>query len=372
MNSPFRYGSVVEGDFFCPRKDLERQLVGYAKSGQNLVIYGERRMGKTSLVRKAIGGLAGSKLLYIDLYYIRSLADFCQRVLNGVADVKDKEPFLKRAMELVSRLRPTLGIDTKDGTPVISIDERLADQPESLRVAMGAIEKLARENGLCVIFDEFQDILKIQENPWGILAEMRSMIQFQSDTPYFYLGSVRNDMLKIFSDPDSPFFKSALPFEVGPIDKVEFVKFLQRRFRDGGRLAAPEFLSKVIDFADGVSGDVQELCDALWERTVAGSGVGEADLPAAFDCIFARESAGFEVTIDRLTPKQLRVLRALAANSEAKVFSSDFMEEARMTNSGAMKKTIDRFVADRIVFLRKGSYRFFNPFFKVWIQERLG
>ena len=43
-----------------------------------------------------------------------------------------------------------------------------------------------------------------------------------------------------------------------------------------------------------------------------------------------------------------------------------------MTNSGAMKKTIDRFVADRIVFLRKGSYRFFNPFFKVWIQERLG
>ena len=371
MENPFRYGSAVNGDFFCPRPELERQLKGYAKAGQNLVVYGERRMGKTSLVRKVIGGLPGARLLYIDLYYIRSLSDFCKRVMIGIADVKDKAPFLRRAMELVVRLRPTLGIDAKDGTPVISIDERLSDEPESLRIAMGAIEKLAKENGLCVVFDEFQDVLKLEDDPWGVLAQMRSTIQFQTDTPYFYLGSVRNEMLKIFSDPDSPFFKSALPLEVGPIDRVDFAEFLRRRFAAGNRKASLEFIAKVIDFADGVSGDVQELCDALWERSDRGATLDESALPAAMSCVFSREGGAFETALARMTPRQMRVLRVLAERPTAKVFSSDFMEASRMTNPGAMKKTIDRFVSDRLIFQKGDAYRFFNPFFREWIREKL-
>ena len=52
MKMPFRYGCVVDGEYFCPRPELERQLRRYAESGQNLVIQGERRMGKTSLVKR--------------------------------------------------------------------------------------------------------------------------------------------------------------------------------------------------------------------------------------------------------------------------------------------------------------------------------
>ena len=66
MKMPFRYGCVVDGEYFCPRPELERQLRNYAESGQNLVIQGERRMGKTSLVKKAISGMKGERLLYID------------------------------------------------------------------------------------------------------------------------------------------------------------------------------------------------------------------------------------------------------------------------------------------------------------------
>ena len=372
MTNPFRYGSAVEGEFFCPRPELERQLAAYARAGQDIVIYGERRMGKTSLVRKAIGGLSGDRLLYIDLYYIRSLSDFCKRVMNGVADVKDRASFLRRAAELVSRLRPTIGIDARDGTPVISIDERLAERPESLRVAMGAIEKLAKENRLCVVFDEFQDVLKIDDNPWGMLAEMRSTIQFQGDTPYFYLGSVRNEMLRIFSDPESPFFKSALPIEVGPIVPVDFAAFIVRRFKAGGRKVSSEFAARIIRFADGVSGDVQELCDALWERTDDGASVGEGDLPAALDCVFAREIGAFEAALARMTARQMRVIRALAEQPTGSVFAADFMKLAGMTNAGAMKKAIDRFITDRLIFMKDGVYRFSNPFFKEWIKDRLG
>lgn len=370
MNNPFRYGSAVMGENFCSRPELERQLISYAQSGQNLVVYGERRIGKTSLVRKAISSLGGARLLYIDLYYIRTLSDFCQRVFNGIADVKEKQPFFRRALELASHLRPVIGIDTRDGTPTISVDERLAEKPESLRVVMSAIEKLARENSLCVVFDEFQDILKL-DNAWGIIAEMRSTIQFQTETPYFFLGSIRNEMLRIFSDPSSPFFKSALPIEVGPIDKTDFASFLVKRFAVGERTVSVELAAKLIDFADGVSGDVQELCDALWERTERASVITESDLPKAMDCIYSREIGAFEAAIFRMTPRQLKVIRTLAETPGDKVFGSDFMTRARMTNPGAMKKTIDRFIADRLIFIKGDQYRFFNPFFREWLKDCL-
>ena len=100
---------------------------------------------------------------------------------------------------------------------------------------MGTIGKLAKEDKICVVFDEFQDILNLERSD-VILSEMRSTIQFQQDTPYFFSGSVRNDMMRIFDDSKSPFFKSAVPFTVGPIEKSKFVRFIVSRFQKGDRL----------------------------------------------------------------------------------------------------------------------------------------
>lgn len=52
--NPFKYGCIVNGDFFCPRPLQEQELRRFVESGQNVVIQGERRMGKTSLVCEAI------------------------------------------------------------------------------------------------------------------------------------------------------------------------------------------------------------------------------------------------------------------------------------------------------------------------------
>ena len=307
---PFRYGCVVDGEYFCPRPELERQLRNYAESGQNLVIQGERRMGKTSLVKKAISGMKGERLLYIDLFGIRTLADFCRRVMSGVGDVTEKMSFLKKALSLAHRLRPALTIDSTTGAPIIVVDARAASEPDSLGTVMATVKKLAEDGGLCVVMDEFQELLKLEDSA-KILAEMRGTIQFQADTPYFYLGSSRNDMLRIFTHYDSPFFKSALPFEVSPIDEAAFVRFIVSRFRKGGCEIAAEVARSLIKFADGVSGDVQELCDALWSVTSEGTAVSAEDLPKALAVVFAREKNGFENAIADLTPNQLTVLRGL-------------------------------------------------------------
>ena len=83
--NPFKYGCVVDGDNFCARVEAERQLRRFVESGQNVVVQGARRMGKSSLVRKVVSGMRGEKLIYVDLYYIGTMSDLCSRVMAGIA-----------------------------------------------------------------------------------------------------------------------------------------------------------------------------------------------------------------------------------------------------------------------------------------------
>ena len=368
--NPFKYGCVVDGEFFCPRPVLARQLRSFAESGQNVVVQGERRMGKTSLIKHAIGGMRKMRLLYIDLYCIRTLSDFCRRVMNGIAEADESMPFIKKAMALVHRLRPTLSFDVNTGAPQISVDARAAGVPDSLEVVMGMIRKLAKDERVCVVFDEFQDILDIDRSD-VILAEMRSTIQFQPDTPYFFSGSVRNDMMRIFDDSKSPFFKSAVTFTVGPIEAAAFERFIANRFRKGNRKVDTDTVRKLIDYADAVSGDVQELCEAIWDTTEPGSTVTVDDIPRALDCVFAREGEAFGESVRQLTPLQTAVLRGLSESDVPSLFSEEFMQRVQTTSTGALRTAINRLVAKRLIYRFGGRYRFVNPFFRAWMLKRM-
>lgn len=366
--NPFKYGCVVSGENFCPRPELARQLQEFASAGQNLVIQGTRRIGKTSLIRNAIGGMRRMRLIYIDLYYIKTVADFCSRVMKGVAKASDDLPFLKKAIQFAFRLRPVIAVDPRDGSTTISVDSKAAGEPDSLGAVMSTLEKLASDGRTCVVFDEFQDVLKL-DNAMGLLAEMRSVIQFQENVPYFFTGSVRNEMMSIFDDMDSPFYKSALTFAVDAIDPVTFTRFIADRFAKGNRRISNAVIARIIEFADGVSGDVQELCESLWETTAPKSEITTDSFAAAFDLIFSRELGGYEAMIEKLTPAQSVVLRAMAADTSAQVYSNAFTSSVGMPTS-SIRRVIGRLVSDRLIFLRKGSYRFSNPFFREWLVRQ--
>lgn len=366
---PFKYGMVVGGENFCPRPELERQLQEYARSGQNLVIQGARRMGKTSIIRHAIGGMRGMKLVYADLYFIRSQSDFCARVMHGISRASSEMSFLKKAMGFVHRLRPVLGLDPADGSFTISVDARAAEEPDSLDAVMDMLEKIAGDGKTCVVFDEFQDILNVPDSD-QVLARMRSTIQFQQDTPYFFTGSVRNLMMDIFSNPDKPFFKSALPFAVEEIDRADFAKFISGRFRAGDRKISMATIAKVMDCADGISGDVQELCDALWTVTAPAEDVTDAHIPAALELIFSRESKGYGMIAESLTSGQSVVLRTLAESGDLRVYSAAFTSRTALAPS-SVRRIVTKLVSSRILYVRDGIYRFHDPFFREWLKRRM-
>ena len=366
--NPFKYGCIVTGDFFCPRPALECELRRLIESGQNVVIQGERRMGKTSLVCEAVRKVKRLRLLYIDLLGIRSISDFCRKVTSSVSALNRKSSFLARVADLIHRLRPTLTIDTVTGSPTISIDATASSTPDSLDDVLDMVAALAREERLCVVFDEFQDILNV-ENANGILATMRGKIQFQPETPYILLGSVRNKMSEMFTNSRSPFYKSAALFDVDRIDDKDFASFLNRRFKTGKRSVSPQLLQKILDLADRVSGDVQELCDALWASTQDNAALTESDLTTALDLVFSREAKAYIPAVSRLTAIQMRVLKGIAEHGGARILSGAFLRAVNVPNAGSVRKSVLRLVDLDILYEFEGRYRFTNPFFAEWIRR---
>ena len=90
--NPCKYGCVVAGENYCRRPELQRQLSELVKSGQNVVVQGPRRMGKTSLVVETVKSLRGVTLLYVDLFSVRSVGEFCRKVVSATAKCGKRSP----------------------------------------------------------------------------------------------------------------------------------------------------------------------------------------------------------------------------------------------------------------------------------------
>ena len=366
---PFKYGCVVESDFFCPRPLLQNRLTEYVRDGQNVVLVGERRMGKTSLVFAVCKSLRGYRMLYVDLLNIRTVSDFCNRVATAAAQMGKQASFGSRAMSFVSRLRPTLSVDPDNGMPVISVDTKTAEDPRSMSDVVSLVERFAREERIFVVFDEFQEVRKLDACD-QVLAVLRSRIQLLQDTCFIFSGSVRADMVSIFTDPASAFYKSALTLEVSCIPDDDFIPFLLRRFASGNRKADADFIRRILDFTNRTTGDVQQLCAAVWSTTEDGQKLQVADISTALQDIFATEGGQFEFQTAKLTRYQLKALVALAKFGGERVYSSEFLQRAEMPSTATLTKALNRLAEDRLIYNYKKSYRFFNPFLRAWIVCR--
>lgn len=368
--NPFKYGCSVKGDFFCPRPILEKQLASYIESGQNVVMQGERRTGKTSLVLETVRNMRSVALFHADFLCVRDQADICGRLVAALAKLESSDSWLSKVMRSIAHLRPVMSIDPSSGSPTFSLDARLASAPSTFESILDAIIAQTARRKICVVLDEFQDILDVNDGE-RILAIMRGRIQLDSNTAYVFLGSVRNRMADIFFHPKSPFYRGAASLPVEGIDPGDFYTFLKARFAKGKRDFPRETFDAVSALSRNTPGFMQELCDAIWQTTSSGDIIGTDKLPNALETIYAREHDHFAFFIKQLTALQTRVLKAIAIRGGSEICSADFLAATNTYNATSTKKAVAKLESEEIVYWFEGEYRFVNPFFREWIKRNV-
>ena len=306
-------------------------------------------------------------MLYIDLLEIKTTDDLCKRMAKAIISMERQAGFLEKILQSLSQLKPVISIDPMTGHPSISLDAALRLRPDSIDGLLDLVRSLHKRKPLVVIFDEFQDILNLPEAKEA-LAMLRSKIQFHKEIPYIFAGSVRNQMNEIFTHPESAFFKSAITVDVGPLKTDDFARFLADKFKTGKRTMNRETMLNVFTMAEQIPGDIQELCEALWETSSYKDTILEASIASALELIYARESKGYESMLTQLTGQQLKCLVGLARMGGRTPQSSAFVHGVGLALPASVKKALQRLLQLKIIYRHQGEYKFVNPFLKSWLM----
>jgi AAA+ ATPase superfamily predicted ATPase len=123
VTNPFVYGGIVTGDAFCDREKELEELLEDIQAGQNVIIYSQRRFGKTSLMRKLLDEAHKKDIVtvYVDLYPISTLGELIEDYARAIAQSLSAYEKAKRLMQsLFSRLHLTMGLDAS-GDPKWSV-----------------------------------------------------------------------------------------------------------------------------------------------------------------------------------------------------------------------------------------------------------
>jgi len=369
--NPFVYGRVLmPGKPFCPRPQLESSVLEAATNQQRIVLLGERRMGKSSLVEHTLTG-PDRILVAIDLRGLDSVEDFIDRLLLRLSTTLEQHraltrhlpPSLKEAIAFISEVTVSLH-------GVLSVSAKPKPKASTVIRAMDAIERASRWRPLTVFFDELQEIVDNldERESRHLLGVLRAEIQRHARVAYLFAGSDRGSMLELFSAQGSHFFQSATILEVGPIPREDMARFLRQQFARGKRDLSADALQAIFALAGESPNDQQQLAYHLWTQSTPGR-VGQAEIKRAFSALLAEVSRRGELILESATPAQRRVLFAIAIREDEETSTDAFIRFAGFNNNSSVAAALRPFLkGNNAIMVKRGSrVRYRERFMRLWV-----
>jgi hypothetical protein len=369
--NPFRYGDLALDETFTDRAAELRELRSDIRNGQNVVVFAPRRYGKSSLIWRAVQGLIRSRevaVAQVDLMKTptkeRLAAKLAASIYDDIATplfkVRERTTAIFRGL----RIAPTMTVDT-DGSLGFSFQpghsaEDIDATIEHLLAQLGA----ERGRRVALVFDEFQEITKLDSN---LLPLMRSVFQEQPDVSHVYLGSKRQMMEQIFNDANEPFWRSAKQMELGVIPAPEFASFIRERFEKTGRSIEDVALDRMLAIAHSHPYGTQELAYAVWEVTAEGGSAGPDEVQQGLRQVLRSENAHFTRIWERASRAQRLTLEALARDPDQQTYSAAYRRAHNLPSVPTLQKAIDTLEDDELVERSGQGFRLAEPFLAEWV-----
>ena len=373
MKNPFEYGGVVSGGAFCNRQQELADLLRAMENAEKLFVFSERRFGKTSLVRAALGKLPkkGYVHAYVDLWPTDSEATFAAAMARAMAESMSNsvEKLLDTARKFFGSLSPSVTMD-KEGKPVFRFG--VADHAQAgaaLEEVLETPARIAARGGLrvVVVLDEFQQILEYGNDQ--VERKLRSVIQNHDKVGYIFLGSRKHLIEKMVLDRRRPLFGAGGRYPLGPIAEEHWQPFIRRRFADADKRIEEQHIRDICEITQGHPFYTQHLCHLVWESCEANGGVNGKTIQAAVKLLLNRESYAYTTLWESLTPSQKRFLKGLAGESAGvKVFAGEFISRYGLSSASNAQRAVQALLAKDIIDRDNGSFLITDRFFRLWIQ----
>lgn len=225
MENPFKFGTIVEEEYFTDRVNEVAYITQFVKSANHLVLISPRRFGKSSVVAKAVK-LSKRKYITVNLQQATSVSDLSAKLLREFFKVHP----LERVRHLITHFRviPTVSTNPVTGSMDVSFQPGV-DGTILLEDVLTLIEKAHSEkNRMIVVLDEFQEIRDLAPH---LDRQLRSIMQQQKHINYILLGSQESMMTDIFENKKSPFYHFGELMRLGKLPYDDFHRYLSERLQ---------------------------------------------------------------------------------------------------------------------------------------------
>ncbi len=373
MRNPFIYGETVFGKNFCNRKEEIRRLKNDILSCQKIFLISSRRMGKTSLIKTAIDQISAKEIISIsmDLEEFSSYREFLNTYLSLL--VKKSTPenkILGFLRQVLSGLRINFKID-EIGKPVISLDynQPISAELDSKIFNLPEIIASKQNKKLVVVFDEFQEILKL--NRKNIEGKLRAHIQHHRNVAYVFAGSKRHLLNEMINSQDKPFYRIGPVMYLEKINEDIFLKFAKDKFETSGIKISDEALQKVIKLAENIPYYTQLLLHELWDSKIDKGIISEKDVQSVLSQVIHLYSQNFHLEWSRMILSKRQLLKAISLYGGKQILSGDYLEKNNMGLPSSVRRTLLSLVEDGYLDKENGEYFFTDILFREWIKRTI-
>lgn len=350
MENPFKFGTIVEAEYFTDRQKEVAYIRQFVDSPNHLVLISPRRFGKSSVVAKALSK-SGRKSITVNLQQVTSVADLSAKLLREFFKIHPME----RLRHLISHFRiiPTITTNPMTGSMDVSFQPGV-DASILLEDVMALIEKShTEEDRIIVVLDEFQDILEIAPH---LDKQLRAIMQTQKNINYILLGSQESMMTDIFERKKSPFYHFGQIMRLEKLPREDFYNYLSERLKSCFPDKMEELSNRILDYTGCHPYYSQQLAANVWN---IGTLQPEKEDPigAAIDYIVTSHGLDYERMWMNFNRTNKWILQRLAKNGTLQTG-----EHRTSTIYSALK----RLQKDGYV-IYSDRYEIEDPFFKEWI-----
>ncbi len=357
MENPFDHLRPSDPTAFLDRDEERRRLRDYVDSGRNVLIYGPRRRGKTSLITRVLWDLPDELVgIHVDLLGCIDEQDLAGRVLGafnatGLAATKRFTKWLQGAVADLEEIEITIGAKGAS----LRVRRGQSNRP-GLDEAWTFLERCADGLGLRLILalDEFQDVMGLPD----VVSTLRRRAQATRAVQILLSGSAPSTLAWLQDDKASPFYQQLTTMQIHGLTIHDL------RADAEAYLPAPLTDDQADQLAAVTGTNTKRVVQLLRHFHAL------QDVEASIEAALWENATDYERILSQVKPgNQRRVLYAMAMDQPVHPTGGDFLIRHRL---GVPENVRNALKALRSLEVLGEDNTFLDPLFRFHLQQSQG
>ncbi|MFD2199980.1 AAA family ATPase [Shivajiella indica] len=367
--NPFVLTNHIGKKYFCNRENELKSLLSHVENNRNLMIYGWRGLGKSTLVHRFFDKLENKgqfETLFIDMLPANSLEDVIKLLASAIFEKYGRgKPGISSSMnKLFFVLGASIRFDPYSDMPDLHLGPRQLGREEQSLQALGEFLK-ERKKQVIIAMDEFQQLDFFEEK--NTASVFRNWMLKYPEIRFVFCGNHPGKMLGIFAEKSSPLYQSAQLIPLLPLQLDHYTGFIQDHFKSNGKYIPTEVIEMIFNWSRGQTYIIQLVCNYLFAQC---TNVRAEDFMKVSKEIIEQYLPVFATFPKMLTKAQWNLLKAIA--KEEPLFnpmSSEFLIKHQLGAASTVSTALKSLQKQELVFEEDGGFFVQEVLLSRWMKN---